>query len=386
MSEQLTRSTIDELLKIKDTVCLSLYMPTHRSFPTRNENPILFKNLLSQLAEKLEQHYPDANKAALLKGFEKLQDDQKFWQHPQNGLSVFAAEGFFKALKLEQPVAERTFVCDHPYISPLIRLTQTTENYQVLCLSRDSIRLFAGDRDSINEVSLHPDVPTTKEQALGHELTPSDQTGYHQGFAAAGDRGDPYAHESGGNDKQEEIDIDRERYFRALDKAITQHHSEPSALPLILAALPENQGFFRQVSNNPHLLADGVTVDLSELDPDKLREQCWQLMAASYDKKIDDLLQQYNQSANQGLASNKLADIEQAAKIGRIATLMVGKDRLDVAKVDKYHASNEHPDLLEELVLKVIELGGEVVVIPPERLPGHSEAAAIYRFELAGKQ
>ncbi|WP_213996559.1 hypothetical protein [Arsukibacterium sp.] len=386
MNEQLSKNTISELLKVADTVCLSLYMPTHRSFPKRNENPILFKNLLSQLAEKLQQQYPDADKASLMHGFAKLQDDQEFWQHPQNGLAVFAADDFFKVLKLEQPVAERTFVCDHPYISPLIRLTQTTENYQVLCLSRDSIRLFAGNRDTINEVSLHPDVPATKEQALGHELTPSDQTGYHQGFGATSDRGDPYAHESGGNDKQEEIDIDRQRYFRAVDKAITEHYSQPSALPLILAALPENQGFFREVSHNPNLLADGVTVDLSDLDTSKLREQCWQLMAASYDQKVDDLLQQYGQSENQGQASNKLADIEQAAKIGRIATLLVGKDRLAVAKVDKYDASNEYPDLLEELVLKVVQHGGDVMVIPPERLPGKSKAAAIYRFELAGNK
>lgn len=53
MNEQLSQSTISELLKVEDTVCLSLYMPTHRSFPQRNENPILFKNLLSQLTEKL---------------------------------------------------------------------------------------------------------------------------------------------------------------------------------------------------------------------------------------------------------------------------------------------------------------------------------------------
>ncbi|MBM34366.1 MULTISPECIES: hypothetical protein [unclassified Arsukibacterium] len=386
MSEQLSNNTINELMNIQDTVCLSLYMPTHRSFPQRNENPILFKNLLSELSEKLQQQYPDANHAKLMQGFEKLQDDQEFWQHPQNGLAVFATDAFFKVLQLEQPVAGRTFVCDHPYISPLIRLTQSTENYQVLCLSRDSIRLFAGNRDTINEVSLHSDVPTTKEQALGHELTPSDQTGYHQGFGATSDRGDLYAHESGGNDKQQEIDIDRKRYFRAVDKAITEHHSQPSALPLILAALPENQGFFREVSHNSNLLADGVTVDLSDLDTSKLRQQCWQLMEKPYQQKVDAMLQQYNQSANQGLASNKLADIEQAAQMGRIATLLVGKGRLDVAKVDKYHASNEHPDLLEELVLQVIRHGGEVMVIPAERLPDQSEAAAVYRFELAGKE
>ena len=66
--------------------------------------------------------------------------------------------------------------------------------------------------------------------------------------------------------KQDEIDADAQRFFRVLDRAVLEHHSEPSRLPLILAALPENQSLFRQVSHNPSLISDGI-----DIDPDAFR-------------------------------------------------------------------------------------------------------------------
>lgn len=384
MVEQLTKTTINELSKINEPICISLYMPTHRAFPQRNENPVLFKNLLRELRQQLASQQPDADHNKLLKPFEQLQEDEDFWMHQRNSLAIIAGADFFKVFTLPQSVPARTFICNHPYLTPLIRITQAADNYQVLCLTRDNIQLFEGNRDSISDVSLHPDVPRTKEQALGSELTPSDQSGYNQGFSqgfsASGGQGSVYANESGGGGKQEEIDIDRQRYFRAVDKAILQHHSRPSDLPLLLAALPENQAFFREVSHNPFLQEQGLTPDLGNLDTEDLRQQCWQLMSSHYSEKVDEMLQQYSQSQHQELASDKLADIEHAAETGRVATLLVSDDRLDVAKIDKHHASNEHPDMLEKLVLTVIQNGGDIMVMPPQRLPSETGAAAIYRF------
>jgi hypothetical protein len=36
------------------------------------------------------------------------------------------------------------------------------------------------------------------------------------------------------------VDSDAQRFFRAVDQAILEHHSRTSGLPLILASLPEH--------------------------------------------------------------------------------------------------------------------------------------------------
>jgi hypothetical protein len=66
-------------------------------------------------------------------------------------------------------------------------------------------------------------------------------------------------HGQGG--KKDEIDGNAERFFRAVDRVVLEHHSRPSGPPLMLAALPKHHHLFRKVSHNPFLMASGLMVD-----------------------------------------------------------------------------------------------------------------------------
>src|SRR3546814_5763577 len=54
--------------------------------------------------------------------------------------------------------------------------------------------------------------------------------------------------------KRDAIDAETERFFRAVDRAVLEHHSRPGGLPLLLAALPEHHHLFRKISDNPQLM------------------------------------------------------------------------------------------------------------------------------------
>jgi len=56
----------------------------------------------------------------------------------------------------------------------------------------------------------------------------------------------PSVHAHG--DKKEEVDIDRDRFFRSIDRGILEHHSRPSSLPLMLGTLTEYHAPFHKVS------------------------------------------------------------------------------------------------------------------------------------------
>jgi hypothetical protein len=45
----LTPDLIHELLAVQAEPCISLYMPTHRSHPENDQDPILFKNIYKKL-------------------------------------------------------------------------------------------------------------------------------------------------------------------------------------------------------------------------------------------------------------------------------------------------------------------------------------------------
>ncbi|RRV15082.1 hypothetical protein [Pseudomonas saudiphocaensis] len=388
MNRPLDSKTLNQLLSQREAPCLSLYQPTHRSFPERQQDPIRFRHLVRQLEESLKQQGWAEHAEALLLPFQELLNNAEFWNHNLDGLAVFGCAGYFQFFRLQRRVPEFAVANDRMHVKPLVRIAQSADRYQILCLSRDSVRLLGGNRDALDEITLHENVPRTLAEALGSELTEKSQSGFAQGFSRASERGDPMQNEAGGAGKQAEIERDRDRFFREVDRTILEYHSRPSGLPLILAALPEHQSHFRRISHNECLLPEGIEVGQGALTLNELREDSWLVMQPRYLKRLEGLLNQFGTSHGKGLASDQLEDIGQAATEGRVATLLVEAERQIPGYVDKAEGkatpaaddAATTPDLLDELTIWTLEQGGEVIVVPTERMPTQSGAAAIYRY------
>jgi hypothetical protein len=384
-----TPQTLSTLRALADRPNLSVYMPTHRTFPERNQDPIRFKNLIKTLEGAVQQQYPQIAQEALLGRFKALVDDHDFWNACPNGIAVFGGLEHFMVVGLQQSVQEVAIVNRHPYLKPLLRLAPMADRYQVLCLSRNNVWMYEGSGQVLQDIQLPEAVPTTQNEALGDQLTPRDQQGHPDGFSGGGERGDPMMHESGGGGKQDEINLDRERFFRIVDRKITELCSRVSGLPLILVALPENQAVFRSLSHNPLLLASGIDQDPATLTPDTLRSLCGEIMRIRHDEKLNQSFDRYGVAVGQQQCGSELADIAHAATEGRVALLLVEAERwvdgsLDPANgevVLQPQGQGGSEDVLDELILAVMQYGGEVVVVPPERLmPTQTGAAAVYRY------
>src|SRR5690606_5240614 len=158
----------------------------------------------------------------LLKPLRTLALAQEFWNHGLDGLAAFSAPGHFHVFHLQRRVPELAVVNDRPSIRPLVRIVQSADRYQILCLTLERVRLYEGNRDGISRVPLAESVPQTLEAALGSELTEKGQSGLPQGYGRASERAGLMHAESGGSGKQDEINSDRERFFRLVDKAILE--------------------------------------------------------------------------------------------------------------------------------------------------------------------
>ncbi|MEH6564507.1 MAG: hypothetical protein V7756_04190 [Halopseudomonas sp.] len=385
MSAHITRDNLTELINYPRQICLSLYMPTYRAFPDSSQNITRYKNLLGQLREQLPVRFPDAYHATMLAPFERLEQDHDFWQTPRDGLAVLCGEMFFQVYKLSRPVTERVVVDDQPCLSPLLTITQARDLFQILCLSRDHVRLLEGHKDGLHAVELDPRVPQTQNDALGTELTSADQSGHPDGFGPAGERGDSMMHAAGGPGKQAEIDKDREKFFRAVDRAIEEHHSKPSGLPLLLVALPENQSFFRQVSHNQRLLEERLEIDPGALDAEAIRERVAETMAHREVEQLNEVHDKYGAAQGENRTSEDLREVGKAALAGRIATLLVEADRSIPGALDQDSGEvglNEDTDanLLEDITLCALRNGAEVLVVSGQRMPTTSGVAAIFHF------
>ena len=380
----LTDELPTELPVSHDAPCLSLYQPTHRHHPDNQQDVIRFKNLVKQLEQSLRQKYSTREIRPLMEPFQDLERRHDFWNHTQDGLAILAAPDLFRIYRLQRPVAELAIVADSFHTKPLLRITQSADRYQVLGLSRGAIKLFEGNRSALDEIDLDPGVPQTITDALGDELTEPHQT--VSSYGGVGGSAGAMRHGHGG--KKDEIDNDAERFFRAVDRSILERHSRPSGLPLILAALPEHQGVFEKISNNPFLLPERIYVYPDAVSIDRLRELAWNAVEPRYNARLTQVVDEYEQAKPKGLASDELAEIASAGAFGRVMTLLVEADReipghLDSATGHIEFANLSDPqidDLLDDLSEKVLEKGGQVVVIPAERMPTKEGAAAIYRY------
>ncbi|MBA2270420.1 MAG: hypothetical protein H0W20_07475 [Chthoniobacterales bacterium] len=365
--------------------CLSLYQPTHRHHPQNQQDPIRFGNLIKQLQQSLQQKYSADEVTQLLRPFQTLAGNTEFWNHTRDGLAVFAASGIFQVYGTQRPLPELAVVADSFHTKPLRRLLQTADRYQVLGLTRDSIRLFEGNRDALDEIDPAPGVPRTLTEALGEELTePHSTVASYGGGAGAG--GGAMHHGHGG--KTAEIEIDDERFFRAVARAVTEHHSQPSKLPLILAALPEHQSLFRRVSHNPALLEAGITTNPDALSTKELRDQAWEVFAPQYQARLKALDNDAAYARSKETGSDDLTEVAVAAVAGRVQTLLIeaGRQlpgRLDPKTGEVTQGELDDPqtdDVLGDLADLVSEMGGEVVIVPAEGMTSETGLAAIYRY------
>jgi hypothetical protein len=395
----ISRSQFVELLAPdRAAPCVSIYMPMQRRFPEQQQNEIRFRNLLKQVEDaerRSDIPQPGDDVLVPLRG---LLENTELWGHPQDGLAVFSAPGFFRWFRLQREMPERAVVAGRFHIKPLLRMVQSADRYQVLALNRERLRLLEGNRDGLEEIDLAPGVPATIEEALGEQLTELQTHAFSYGTGPAGGAGGRRNMSAGPKvggirhgqgSKKDELDLDTERFFRAVDRAILEHHSKPSGLPLILAALTEYHAPFHHLSHNRQLLDNGIEGNPDALSDDELREQAWRCMEPVYLQRLQLMTDRYGAARGANRGDDSLPQVALAAVVGRVDVLLLERDRGVAGSMDQatgvLHVSDtvEAPavgDLLDDLAESVLQNGGEVIIVPPERMPTTTGLAAIYRY------
>jgi hypothetical protein len=332
------------------------------------------------LEESLRQKYSTRDVRPLLEPFQNLAEDHSFWNHTLDGLALPAGPGVFRVYRLQLPVAELAVVADSFHIKPLIRILQSADRYQVLGPSRQETKLLEGNRDTLDEVELSSAVPRTVTEVVGEDSkeahlsvwSPSPGVGVRHGPGS----------------KAELVDKETERFFRAVDHAILEHHSRSSGLPLLLAALPEHHSFFRRISRNPFLMPEGVDIHPDALSIEALCDRAWHAIEPHYLARLAGLVEMFGAAWSKELGADDLAQVAASAVAGRVGTLLIEADRHIPGRIDAVTVEIEfddlaHPeadDLLDDMGELVPKNRGQIVVVPTKRMPTQTGIAAIYRF------
>jgi len=379
----ITRDNLRALMADQEGPCLSLYQPTNRAIPDKQQDPIRFRNLLKDLEASLKREFPGREVQSLLDPFRALAGDSDFWNHARDGLAVFGNPKGFQTFKVQRRVPELVVAATSFHVKPLVRIVQTADRYQILGLSRHEARLFLANRDTVDEIETAPGVPRNLTEVVGEEANPPHPNAGYQRVGAEG-----HAVHPGHGSVMDIVDKETERFFRAVDRAILEHHSRPSGLPLILAALPEHHDFFRKISHNPFLAAEAVSFAPQSAPYDRLREAAWKVMEPIYHDRLSKVVNNFQEARSKNLGSADVVDVARAVVAGRVGALLVEADRhvpgtFEPATGRIEFADLAHPgidDVLDDLAELVLRSGGDVIVAPARLMPDPSGLAAVYRF------
>lgn len=381
------KELLQELLAVDQAPCLSLYMPTHRKHPENLQDVILFKNLIKELKDSLLQKYSQDETQTYLVAFDALASDNHHWEHTSDGLAIFSAQNFFKVVKVHKSFEALAIVADSFHTKPLRQYMQSLDHYHVLGLSLHDFRIFEGNRHHLTQIELSADQPNTLTEILGEELTEKHSTVASYGGSGTGSS--PMHH--GHGNKSEESEKDAERYFRLVATMVQEQFSKPTGWPLVLAALSEHQNLFQSVNKNPALVKNGIVINPAGASHDQLAALAWDIMAPEYDLQLASWVSAFEQANANGKGSTDYKEVAVAAVEGRVETLLVEADRIIPVRITNLVTGNKQQkdlsnpkvdDLLDDMSELVLKMGGQVMVLPAEKMPTPNGLAAIFRYAL----
>ncbi|HEX2254329.1 MAG TPA: hypothetical protein VHQ65_13745 [Thermoanaerobaculia bacterium] len=385
--DRMTKDDLQSLLTSAGGPHVSIFLPTVRAGQETQQNPIRLKNLLRDAQKRLQERGIDDDAAGnLLAPARRLLDDHDFWQHQEDGLALFVANGDLRTYRLPVRFHELAAVEDRFHLKSLFPLFNLEGHFYVLALAINSVRLLEGTRYEVREVDLR-DVPKSLADALGYEL---EGEGLRLHLASRNASGAPpdavfHGQSAGEEDHKDEI----RKFFSLLDRGVQEYLSGDNA-PLVLAGVDYLLPIYRDASGYSNVCKDGVVGNPEMLSSEELHRKAWSLVEEHFRAERRSAAERFGDLAGTGRASNQLDEVLPAAIDGRVDTLFVprgvrawgrfGEADRRVERHDEQRSDSE--DLLDRAAGQTFLNGGRVFAVAPEEVPGDNgdPVAAIYRW------
>src|ERR1044071_4160707 len=137
-----TRSELEQLLDVRDPLCVSLYVPTSPLTHEAQAGRIELKTLTADATRQLEEAGVAGRAVTELREpLEELVDDDDFWAEQARSLAIFAAPGAVRTFRLPNRLTSEVEVGDRFYVKPLLRAVTFPQAAFVLALAAGSVRL-----------------------------------------------------------------------------------------------------------------------------------------------------------------------------------------------------------------------------------------------------
>lgn len=374
-----TPRNISELSQQNGGPLVSLYAPMERAGREVRQNRIRWKNLLKEANQQLLKMVSDeeAVEQILRPATEKL-DDELFWQNQSDGLSLFIGNEVDPVcFQVSSTLPQRVAVADRFQLLPLLAAVQR-ENCFVLAASPKSLRLLRIDGEDV--VDLEPDsLPDNLKDALNIDEYVSALQ-FHSTSSGGGRA--PVYHGQGGSDPDIKKQDELLQYFHRLDGPLNQILASENS-PLVFAGVDYLFPIFKRTYSYANLSDDNISGNPDDLAPEDFLAKATPLMENWKLKRQENLVAAFQEKAFTDWASDDVAEILEAAKLGQVETLLISAELChahhNIGRSEEDHANSGGCGTLDQIVSETLRNSGTAELVAHQAMPADVTLAAVFR-------
>lgn len=372
-----------EELEKKDTIYISIALELHAMSLTDDKDRIQFENLMDKAEKELETLDVE-EKDALLEQLNEVRLHKNSLANQAGGLALYITKDNIYYYDLAVPVEESVTISESAYVLPLIENFQYEQDYHLLLLTRDRARFFEGHGPNLSEVDMteeNEDAPVDLETALGTEREGGELNFGTYSSTTGGGGSSQFFH--GHNETSKEKDIDREHYFRIVDRFVYDHYSVDRKWPLIVYTTEDNQSVFHSLSKNEHLSDFKIIGSTANMKDNEIKEKVANEIMDLIGQEKKEALLELEEVSPQNRIENIPSDLAAASLQGQIHTLYLEKGLEipgTITEEGRYDREDEKNDFVQKLVNRVIQTGASVYIFEQDDMPDGFDIVARLRF------
>jgi len=292
----MTREQLSLLVSRSESVCVTISLKTHRTFPDNNNDTITLKNLCSEAERRLLDEFDKRQVTGIIEKLKGLPDEIDA-NYNLDSLHIFISDSVKEVIKLAEPVHENKVHIGNSFaVRPLIKAYNSGGMYYVLLLSQGGVQLFTAVHNQIQSEIKNEDFPFKENQ---HYTTDKAKIS----DSAAAD------------------DLVRE-FLNKVDKALIKVYlKQPATIAVICTE--DNYSRLLQVADRPEIYNGFVPINYNQTENHHIAEQAWDFICKIQSVEIEKSVEQLKEAVGKGQVSSDLQEVFRAAKEGRGDVLFV---------------------------------------------------------------
>ena len=368
---------------------VSIYLPTHLTYPEIEQDPIRLSTLLKEADQQLAAgglRRPEIDE--LLAEARGRVSASMFWRYQDRGLAVLIEKGTTHWVKLPRSVPELVVVSARYHLRPMIPMFRNGDTFHVLAVTRDEVQFFEGRERDLREVQVEG-MPTGIAEIMQHTDF-DDDLGFH-----SRDHGDPRSgaeygkvHSLGVSPEDYE-DVELNHLLLGVAKAVDRHLNR-GEWPLIIAAEPRTLGHLRKHLDYRYVAPEAIQSDPVALGKETLHAEAWRIaepiVRADRENARRRLRAWIEGAAIPG--SQDPQTLLRDAIAGRVDCVFLAPDakvwghfdeEFQVLRIDS-ESRPDNEDVLNRLAIETLTRGGDVFTLPEDLRDNVGVAAGLYRY------